>query len=177
MFADEVKMKTQPYLLIYNISKKPNIKCLIKNAVAFGIQTIFVAGQRKFNFNADEEKSDIPKPIRHLIQKGLLRIIQFEKLQEAIDHIHSLGIHVLGVEIDASAIDVEDTEQCFDIGKEICFMMGNEGTGMNEKQMTLCDGFVKISQYGGGTASLNVSIAAAIVFQRYYAWSQQKISK
>lgn len=52
--------------------------------------------------------------------------------------------------------------------EDTAFMMGNEGQGMNEKQMAVCDGFVKISQYGGGTASLNVSVAASIVLQRFY---------
>jgi len=165
-------MKEQPYIIIANISKKPNIRCLIKNAVAFGVKTIFVAGQRKFNFDASDEKSDIPKIIKPLIIEGHLKIVQFEKIKECIEHIHSLGIKVIGVEIDETAVDVEDTDNCF--SGDTAFMMGNEGTGMNEKQMSLCDGFVKISQYGGGTASLNVSIAAGIILQRFYAYSQSK---
>jgi|AntRauTorckE5430_2_1112549.scaffolds.fasta_scaffold00465_9 tRNA G18 (ribose-2'-O)-methylase SpoU len=165
-------MKAQPYLLIANIAKKSNIRCLIKNAVAFGVKIIFVAGQRKFNFDANDESSDIPKILRPMMKEGHFQIVQFEKLTECIQHIHSLGIKVIGVEIDETAVDVEDTDNCF--SGDTAFMMGNEGTGMNEKQMTLCDGFVKISQYGGGTASLNVSIAAGIILQRFYAWSQSK---
>ena len=165
------KMKSQPYLLIANISKRPNIKCLLKNAVAFGVKTVFVAGQRKFNFNPDDDKSDIPKIIKPLLQKGIINIVQFDKLNECIEHIHSLGVKVIGVEIDESAVDVENTDACYSHGEPIAFMMGNEGTGMNEKQMALCDGFVKISQYGGGTASLNVSIAAGIILHRFHMWA------
>ena len=171
-------MKAQPYLLIANISKRPNIKCLLRNAVAFGVRTIFVAGQRKFNFDPNdvdcdgvESKSDIPKELRPLIQNNTIKIVQFTKLQECIDHIHSLGIKVLGVEIDEQAKDVEDSDACFSPNVPVAFMMGNEGTGMNEKQMKLCDGFIKISQYGGGTASLNVSIAAGIVLHRFHTWA------
>jgi hypothetical protein len=40
--------------------------------------------------------------------------------------------------------------------------------------MSLYDGFVKISQYGGGTASLNVSVAAGIILHRFYAWEQSQ---
>lgn len=50
-------------------------------------------------------------------------------------------------------------------------MMGNKGSGMNKNQMLLCDGFVKIKQYGGGTASLNVSVAAGIVLHRFHQWA------
>ena len=165
-------MKAQPYLLLANISKRPNIKCLIRNAVAFGVKTIFVAGQKKFNFDADSEKSDLPPIIRSMIQNGHLKIVQFSKLKDCIEHMHSLGIKVIGVEIDESSVDVEDTDACF--SGDTAFMMGNEGRGMNENQMKLCDGFVKISQYGGGTASLNVSIAGGIVLHRFYAWANQK---
>jgi tRNA G18 (ribose-2'-O)-methylase SpoU len=136
-----------------------------------------VAGQKKFNFDVNSEKSDVPNVLRPMIQNGLVQIIQYDKLHDCIEHLHTtLGIKVMGVEIDQSALDVEDTDACFEGadagGGGIAFMMGNEGTGMNEKQMALCDGFVKISQYGGGTASLNVSVAAAIVLQRFYEWSR-----
>ena len=40
--------------------------------------------------------------------------------------------------------------------------------------MKLCDGFVKIAQFGGGTASLNVAVAAGIVLHRFYEWSLSK---
>ena len=165
-------MKPEAYLLIANISKRPNIKCLLRNSVAFGVRRIFVAGQRKFNFNPNDEKSDIPPIIKPLVQKGIINIVQFEKLEECIEHIHSLGIDVIGVEIDETSMDIENIDTCFSREKSVAFMMGNEGTGMNKKQMALCDGFVKISQYGGGTASLNVSVAAGIVLQRYHIWAQ-----
>jgi tRNA G18 (ribose-2'-O)-methylase SpoU len=163
-------MKAQePSILIYNISKAPNIKSLLRNAVAFGCKTVFVAGQKSFKFDPDEEKSGIPTSVKPMIREGHLNIIRFDKLEECVDHIHSLGTTLVGVEIDETAKDIE-SEDCFEPDSAVCFMMGNEGTGMNEKQMRLCDRFVKIRQYGGGTASLNVSIAAAIVLQVYNQW-------
>lgn len=41
---------------------------------------------------------------------------------------------------------------------------------MSEKQKACCDSFVYISQHGGGTASLNVTVAASIVLHRYAGW-------
>lgn len=41
---------------------------------------------------------------------------------------------------------------------------------MSERQKSFCDSFVYISQYGGGTASLNVTVATSIVLHRYAAW-------
>jgi tRNA G18 (ribose-2'-O)-methylase SpoU len=50
-------------------------------------------------------------------------------------------------------------------------MLGNEGQGMNAKQMSLCDKFVYIPQHGPGTASLNVAVAASIVLHHYALWA------
>ena len=79
-------------------------------------------------------------------------------------------VRIVGVEIDDGAIDVEDEP----FEGDTAFMMGNEGQGMNEKQMNVCDGFVRIAQYGGGTASLNVSVAAGIVLHRFHHWSMSE---
>lgn len=53
-------------------------------------------------------------------------------------------------------------------------MLGNEGAGLNERQMKLCDSFVYIPQYGTGTASLNVAVAASIVLHNYALWAGYK---
>lgn len=41
---------------------------------------------------------------------------------------------------------------------------------MSEQQKSCCDSFVYISQHGGGTASLNVTVAASIILHRYAGW-------
>lgn len=42
---------------------------------------------------------------------------------------------------------------------------------MNEKQLALCDSFCYIPQYGPGTASLNVAVAASIVLHSFAVWA------
>lgn len=53
----------------------------------------------------------------------------------------------------------------------LAFMLGNEGQGLSERQMRNCDSFVYIAQYGPGTASLNVAVAASIVLHHYALWA------
>ena len=88
-------------------------------------------------------------------------------------------IPIIGVEIDNSSINLEEepfsaflssssSSSC--AAPAIAFMMGNEGSGMSPRQMSICDGFIRISQYGGGTASLNVSVAASLVLHRFHHW-------
>ena len=46
-----------------------------------------------------------------------------------------------------------------------------QGQGLNERQLALCDSFVYIQQYGAGTASLNVAVAASIVLHHFALWA------
>lgn len=46
-----------------------------------------------------------------------------------------------------------------------------QGQGLSAKQLALCDGFVYIPQYGAGTASLNVAVAASIVLHHFALWA------
>lgn len=74
------------------------------------------------------------------------------------------SIPIIGIEIDPASVTLE--QQPF--RTSTAFMMGNEGQGMTSKQMAICDGFVRIEQYGGGTASLNVSVSVGVVLQRFF---------
>ena len=46
-----------------------------------------------------------------------------------------------------------------------------QGQGLSAKQMALCDSFVYIAQYGGGTASLNVTVATTICLHHFALWA------
>ncbi|KAH7436574.1 hypothetical protein KP509_05G026400 [Ceratopteris richardii] len=46
-----------------------------------------------------------------------------------------------------------------------------KGTGLSKKEMDICDSFVYIAQYGSGTASLNVTVAASIVLHHFAVWA------
>eukprot|EP00877_Chromochloris_zofingiensis_P001942 jgi/Chrzof1/11749/Cz06g08090.t1 len=77
------------------------------------------------------------------------------------------GCTILGVEIEGSAKAVHQHP----FTGNTAFMLGNEGQGLSDKQMRLCDGFVYIPQYGSGTASLNVTVAASIVLHHFAVWA------
>jgi len=193
--------KPKPYLIITNISKRQNVRNLIQIGASFGVTTIFVVGQKSFNFdvtnddgNNKSSSSDLPTAMIDGIRRGKMTIIRFDKLEECVEHIKSLPccetkqqqvadvgnnsiqnpsnhkptIQIIGVEIDPSSVNLENEP----FTNSTAFMMGNEGQGMTKKQMSLCDGFVRISQYGGGTASLNVSVAAGLVLHRFFHWSR-----
>ena len=158
-------------LLITNISKPANIRSLLLSAHAFGFQKIFVCSQPKFDFDHNNANNDVPTQLREPLNQGEFQIIRFRSFDDCIEHIHTLDAKILGVEIHQDAVDVED-ETCF-TGNTV-LIMGNEAMGMGPKQSSVCDGFVRISQYGKGTASLNVNVAASIVMHRFQIWARTK---
>jgi tRNA G18 (ribose-2'-O)-methylase SpoU len=145
------------YMIITNISKRANVKSLVLSGLAFGCRGFLVVGQKNFNFSsAFGASSTIPKLVH-----------RWDSLDQCVHFVkHSLQAQICGIEIMDSAVNV-DTEP---FTTSICIMAGNEGMGLSAKQMRHCDYFIKIPQYGGGTASLNVSVAASIVMQRFFQW-------
>ncbi|CAN1300712.1 23S rRNA (guanosine-2'-O-)-methyltransferase RlmB [Linum perenne] len=74
---------------------------------------------------------------------------------------------ICGVEIAEGALPVNEHP----FKKSTAFLLGNEGTGLSAKECEICDFFVYIPQYGCGTVSLNVTVAASIVLHHFGVWA------
>jgi len=113
-------------------------------------------------------------------------------------------VKIYGVEIMENAsplmkYDAETGVMTFPFGDRCrstgaAFVMGNEGLGLSEKQKEICDDFIFIPQTRGGasssssptsrdeqgngrgSASLNVSCAAAIILQAYSVWANYPVA-
>jgi tRNA G18 (ribose-2'-O)-methylase SpoU len=154
----ESSRRPDMYLVITNISKKNNIKKLLLTAAAFDCTGVLVVGQPTFDFETD-------LPVL-LASGGSLPITRFDTWDACVDFLRKGQIDLVGVEIHSEAKPIE----AFFNGRDKAFLMGNEGQGILEKQMKSCDAFVRIPQYGVGTASLNVYVAASIILHRFHDW-------
>jgi len=174
--------------VIANIQKRNNVKSLLQTAVAFGCAKVLVVGQPSFQFemertdtSSDTEvtknktKSDLPTSLHAHGQSGNMVIQRFASWNDLVVHCNAKSILLVGVEIHPEAHTIDDFvgnhTTTTDSHNQIAFVMGNEGQGLNDKQLKSCGAFVRIPQYGIGTASLNVNVAASIVLSRcYYQW-------
>lgn len=147
-------------LIVHSIAKKVNIGNIIRSAVGFGVHSILVAGNK--NTIQLFGSQGTQKHVQFLFFEGLTEAVHYAKTE--------LQCRVCGIEIKPEAKDV--TKQPFE--GNTAFMLGNEGTGLSQKQAALCDYFVYIPQYGRGTASLNVTIAGSIVFHQFGLWAAYK---
>lgn len=166
---DEAMEQRRPpdmYLVVTNISKPKNIRALLQTAAAFGCKAVLVVGQKTFDM--DPYGSDIPAALQEHVRSGGLPIQRFASWDDCTSYLKERKIRLVGVEIhkDAQLID-----HFFD-SIDTAFLMGNEGQGLNDKQMNSCDAFVRIPQFGSGTASLNVYVASSIIFHRYHHWQR-----
>ena len=116
-------------------------------------------------------------------QEAGMVVRYFEKWKDCCSFLSEHRILLVGVEIhkDAKTIDefldtltLRATRENQKVHRDIAFVMGNEGQGLLDKQLNSCEAFVRIPQYGVGTASLNVYVAASVVLQRVHQWQRRQ---
>ena len=149
------------YLLIYNLQSKHNVGTLIRSASAFNCKKIIVLGENK-------------KVLKRFFgSQGTVKKMEFMFVQ-TVDELKKFcvdnNITICGVEIGEKSIPIQ--KQPFK--GHTLFVLGNEGSGMNQKQKDMCDQLVFIPQYSNKTGSLNVAIAGSIIFHHFGVWANYK---
>ncbi|KAI0504335.1 hypothetical protein KFK09_015287 [Dendrobium nobile] len=143
-------------LIIHNVAKRHNIGTIVRSATAFGVSEMVLVGRRDFNAFGSHGST------------AHLRFRHFHSLSQARLYLkEERNCDICGVEIVDGAVPI--TQQPF--RRSTAFLLGNEGTGLSAKECEICDFFVYIPQYGCGTASLNVTVAASIVLHHFGAWA------
>ena len=72
------------------------------------------------------------------------------------------GFYLTAVELAEGAIFLNDLKEYIKDKEKVCFIVGNEDSGVNRTTLEQCDCAVMIPMYGKN-ASLNVTISAGIV--------------
>ncbi|KAL0367644.1 UNVERIFIED_CONTAM: putative tRNA/rRNA methyltransferase YsgA [Sesamum radiatum] len=151
------KEKYESYVVVHNIAKRHNVGTLARSATAFGVSELILVGRRDFNsFGSHGSTSH-------------LRFRHFHSLALARSFLKERDCDICGVEITDNAMAINEHP----FRKSTAFLLGNEGTGLSAKECEICDFFVYIPQYGGGTASLNVTVAASIVLHHFGGFSER----
>ncbi|KAH0902766.1 hypothetical protein HID58_042269 [Brassica napus] len=146
----------ESYVVVHNIAKRHNVGTLARSATAFGVTELILVGRRDFNaFGSHGSASHV-------------RFRHFHSLIEARNYLkEEKECDICGVEIAEGAAQVNDHP----FKGNTAFLLGNEGSGLSAKEYEICDFFVYIPQYGCGTASLNVTVAASIVLHHFGVWA------
>ena len=155
------------YLVIANICKISNVRQLLLTATAMDLDGVLIVGQGR---NLDDEESQLPSGFVEQVDAGNITLLRFPKWKECVLYLQEQSMTLVGIEIDESAV-VLDRDYFLDshqpLTSDTALMPGNEGDGIHPKHMADCHQFVRIPQYGVGTASFNVNVATSMVLYRY----------
>lgn len=102
-------------------------------------------------------------------------VLFMKKLVDVKEFLVNKNIQLIGIEISDSAVSIHDKINPPFTSASVAFMPGNEGEGMNARQIRMVDKFVFIPQYGEGIESLNVNVASSIVLYEYTNWFNKSI--
>jgi tRNA G18 (ribose-2'-O)-methylase SpoU len=138
-------------LLLVNIDRDNNIGNIIRSANTFGVQEVLIYGRKKFD-RRTSVGAEFFMQFRHI------RFIEeLAPLKQEFDLI-------LGLEQTETSVELHSYQWPKD--KNILIAVGNEGKGLPQEILDICDSTLEIEQYGT-TRSLNVSVATGIVLYDY----------
>ena len=118
-------------LVLHNVSKKKNFGELLRSAAAMGVSEVVVVGATKLATHGAQGTA------------GHLRFTHFSKLADAVTYVRDVrNCTLCGVEIIEGAEPVPGHP----FRGSTAFLMGNEGHGLTDAQIAVCDHFVYIPQ-------------------------------
>ena len=149
----EIKSAHEKLLLLDSIQDPGNLGTIIRSAVAFGIDKIYIGNNSVDVYN--------PKTIRS--SQGMIFKVNIEQtnLLELIPKLKKSGHSIIGTKVDGG-----NSLKTFEIPKKFAIIMGNEANGVSEKIFNLCDKYLYIDM-NNTCESLNVAVATSIILYEF----------
>lgn len=136
-------------LILDEIRDPGNLGTIIRSAVAFNIDTIILGDKTVDLYN--------PKVLR--ASEGLLFNINIleKNILDFIPHLKSLNYKIIGTKVSGGK-SIKNLAK----NEKECIIMGNEGKGISEEILSLCDEYIYIDM-ANACESLNVAVATSII--------------
>ena len=139
-------------ILVENVRSVHNVGSIFRSADGFGAEKIYLTG-----YTAYPPREDLHKTA--LGAEEAVPWEHFENSMDAAKAIKSAGIKLVLLEQTTTSVDIYSiSESEF----PICFIVGNEVTGVSEELSAMADFHVEIPMRGV-KQSLNVSVATGVV--------------
>lgn len=148
---DNDEVTGEKILLLDEIQDPGNLGTIVRSAVAFNVDTIVLSPNTVDLYN--------PKVIR--ATQGMIFHINIvvKELTDVIKELKAKEIPIYGTKVDYGE-DVRILKE--KDRKKYCLVMGNEGNGVSEEILDLCDEYLYI-EMNEKVESLNVGIATSII--------------
>ena len=155
-FKNFPKRYQEIVLILENVQYAINVANIFRTAESAGVKKIYLTGISK-------------KPP---FGKGLTKVSRgaedkvgyayFEKTLDIVPQLKAEGYHLIAIELSDHSILLSNLKEYLKDKPKVCFIAGNEDSGVNRTTIEQCDNVVTIPMYGKN-ASLNVNVSVGIV--------------
>lgn len=153
--ATFVKEKNASVAVLGEVQDPHNVGAIIRSAAAFGLSAVFIPEHNQAQITGTVVKTSAGMAFR-------IPLVSIGNVNDTLRKLKEAGFWVYGLDM---AGTVKLSEEKFDA--PAAFVIGNEGAGIREKTLELCDIVLSIPMHPR-TESLNAAVSAALVF---HAWS------
>jgi tRNA G18 (ribose-2'-O)-methylase SpoU len=152
-------------VLIHNVRSEHNVGAIMRTADGAGLAAVYLSGY------TPRPVDRFGRPVKALAKTALgAQALPWQYQRDPVSVITGLrmaGWAIVGVEQDERSRDYRD----YVLARDTLFVLGNEVRGLSPALRAHCDELIEIPMHGE-KESLNVSVAAGIIFFRFAPGSQ-----
>jgi tRNA G18 (ribose-2'-O)-methylase SpoU len=143
-------------IAIENWQHDLNIGSIVRTANAFNVSAVHIVGKRDWNRRGA------------MVTDKYLTVLHHPTVEEFKSWCDENKLPIIGID----NLPVSKQIENYDLPAKCVMLFGQEGAGMSDEGVGVCEVVLAISQYGS-TRSMNASAAGAIAM---YAWAMQHLN-
>jgi tRNA G18 (ribose-2'-O)-methylase SpoU len=143
-------------IAIENWQHDLNIGSIVRTANAFNVSAVHIVGKRDWNRRGA------------MVTDKYLTVLHHPSVEEFKKWCDENKLPIIGID----NLPVSKQIENYDLPAKCVMLFGQEGAGMSDEGVGVCEVVLAISQYGS-TRSMNASAAGAIAM---YAWAMQHLN-
>jgi len=155
--ADLDSKRHKLQIAIENWQHDLNIGSIVRTANAFNAAALHIVGKRDWNKRGA------------MVTDRYLKVIHHSTISDFSDWCKEQSIPIIGIDNVPASQHLESAQ----LPEECVLLFGQEGAGMSEEAIAVCEVLYAIEQYGS-TRSMNASAAGAIAM---YHWALQHLPR
>lgn len=155
-FKTYPKREQEIALVLENIQYATNVANIFRTAESAGVNKIYLTGISK----TPPFGKDLKKVSRGAENK--IPYVYASKTLGIIPELKNSGFYPIAVELTDKSILTPSLKELIKGKEKVCFVVGNEDSGVNRTTLNACNIAVMIPMYGKN-ASLNVTVSVGVI--------------
>lgn len=155
--ADLDSKRHKLHIAIENWQHDLNIGSVVRTANAFNVAAVHIVGKRDWNKRGA------------MVTDRYLKIVHHPTVEDFGNWCKENNLPIIGIDNMPGSTQLESAQ----LPESCVLLFGQEGAGMSDEALSVCDVLYEINQYGS-TRSMNASAAGAIAM---YHWALQHLPR